>query len=175
MKPMKRLRVRQIHRVMSTDDIIPGRYKHMFTDTRELAKHVFENALPGFAATLKKNDVLVSDTIFGIGSSREQAVSSLQAAGIRAVIAPSFGRIFFRNAWNLGLIAIEVASLPVSDEDLIDIDPTKGEIKGVFGTVRFAPPPPRMLEMVDEGGLLAMIANRRGLRAAEAGTDIGSM
>lgn len=157
---LRQLRVRQIEQVMSTDDIIPGRYKHMFTDTSELAKHVFENALPGFAETVRNNDVLCSVATFGIGSSREQAVSSLQAAGIRAVIAPSFGRIFFRNAWNLGLIAIEANTPPLREGGLVDIDLGRGAVTGEFGVATFTPPPPLMLEMVDEGGLLAMTAGR---------------
>src|SRR4051812_4489461 len=107
---------------MSTDDIIPGRYKHMFTDTAELAKHVFENALPGFAASLQEGDALWSAETFGIGSSREQAVSSLQAAGVRAVLAPRFGRIFFRNSWNLGLIAIEITGPAPAEGEQIDLD-----------------------------------------------------
>lgn len=168
MSPLSQLRVREIGRVMSTDDIIPGRYKHMFTDTSELATHIFENALPGFAASAREGDVLCSVATFGIGSSREQAVSSLQAAGIRAVIAPSFGRIFFRNAWNLGLIAIELDQLPTREGDLIDIDLGRGAVTGGFGEARFAPPPPEMLEMVAQGGLLAMIAKRRNSPEAQS-------
>lgn len=164
------LRVRRIDRVISTDDIIPGRYKHMFTDTSELAKHVFENIFPGMAETFQEGDVIASTTTFGIGSSREQAVSSLLAAGVKAVIAPSFGRIFFRNAWNLGLIAIEVGSLPVAEGDLIVIDLEAGEISGPMRSVHFAPPPARMLEMVAEGGLLTLVAKRL---AAHAGLPHG--
>lgn len=154
------LRVRKIDRIISTDDIIPGRYKHMFTDTGELAKHVFENIFPGLAATFQPGDVICSTATFGIGSSREQAVSSLLAAGVEAVIAPSFGRIFFRNAWNLGLIAIEIPSLSATEGDHIGIDLEAGEITGREEPVHFAPPPVRMLEMVAAGGLLPMVAKR---------------
>ncbi|CUX03982.1 3-isopropylmalate dehydratase [Rhizobium pusense] len=154
------LRVRKIDRVISTDDIIPGRYKHMFTDTNELAKHVFENIFPGLAATFRPRDVICSSTTFGIGSSREQAVSSLFAAGINAVIAPSFGRIFFRNAWNLGLIAIEVADLQVSEGDVISVDLHSGQVAGAVRPANFSPPPARMLEMINAGGLLPLIATR---------------
>ena len=82
MNKLDLLRVRRIDRIISTDDIIPGRYKHMFTDTSELAKHVFENIFPGLAETFREGDVIISSTIFGIGSSREQAVSSLLAAAV---------------------------------------------------------------------------------------------
>src|SRR3954470_22866685 len=102
------LRTRNVAGVISTDDIIPARYKHSFVDPADMAKHVFENLLPGFAATLRTGDVILGSDTFGVGSSREQAVSSLLASGVKAVIAPRFGRIFFRNAWNLGLIAIEI-------------------------------------------------------------------
>jgi 3-isopropylmalate/(R)-2-methylmalate dehydratase small subunit len=155
-----KLRVRAISCLISTDDIIPGRYKHMFTDTSELAKHVFENIFPGLAATFEPGDVICSSTTFGIGSSREQAVSSLLAAGVRAVVAPRFGRIFFRNAWNLGLIAIEIPDLPVAEGDVIGIDLAAGALTGAFGEARFSPPPARMLEMMEEGGLLPLVAKR---------------
>ncbi|MGN7709679.1 LeuD/DmdB family oxidoreductase small subunit [Agrobacterium radiobacter] len=154
------LRVRTIDRVISTDDIIPGRYKHMFTDTSELAKHVFENIFPGLAETFRPGDVIYSTTTFGIGSSREQAASSLLAAGVRAVIAPSFGRIFFRNAWNLGLIAVEVAALEAGEGDVLNIDLNAGRIEGPGRSAAFSPPPARMLEMINAGGLLPLVASR---------------
>jgi 3-isopropylmalate/(R)-2-methylmalate dehydratase small subunit len=162
MNALAKMRVRRVSGVISTDDIIPGRYKHMYTDTKELAKHVFENLLPGFASTLKDGDVLYGNDTFGIGSSREQAVSSLMAAGVKAVLAPRFGRIFFRNAWNLGLIAVEFAELPLEEGQLIDLDPTNGKLTGSFGTASFPPPPSMMLQMVAAGGLLARLQEQRG-------------
>ena len=156
------LRARCVSGVISTDDIIPGRYKHMYTDPKKLAKHVFESRIPGFAKTLQPGDAIVATETFGIGSSREQAVSSLIAAGIDAVFAPHFGRIFFRNAWNLGLVAIEVESLSVQEKGNIELDLYAGMVKGRFGTKRFPPPPAAMLEMVSKGGLLAMLASHVG-------------
>jgi 3-isopropylmalate/(R)-2-methylmalate dehydratase small subunit len=164
--PPLTLRIREIRSVISTDDIIPGRYKHMYTDTRQLAKHVFENLLPGFAETLREGDVLCSTETFGIGSSREQAVSSLQAAGVKAVVAPRFGRIFFRNAWNLGLLAIEADLAAAREGESLTLDLRAGTLAGPFGTVRFPPPPPDMIAMVAEGGLLARVQRR--LREASA-------
>lgn len=154
------LRIRQLSRVISTDDIIPGRYKHMFTDTSELAKHVFENLLPGFAATIKPGDALHCRETFGIGSSREQAVSSLMAAGVKAVFAPRFGRIFFRNAWNLGLVAVEIGSLPAGDLDGVELHLAEGRVVGPRGAVSFAPPAAAMLSMIEHGGLLALVQSR---------------
>jgi 3-isopropylmalate/(R)-2-methylmalate dehydratase small subunit len=169
MEPLP-LRLRAVSGVISTDDIIPGRYKHMFTDTRELAKHVFENLLPGFAAQLAPGDAILSRDTFGIGSSREQAVSSLMTAGVRAVLAPRFGRIFFRNAWNLGLIAVAIPpSAPLRDLDRVTLHPKEGRIEGAGGTVRFSPPPAMMLEMIEKGGLLSLVQqrlqSRRGVAA----------
>jgi 3-isopropylmalate/(R)-2-methylmalate dehydratase small subunit len=154
------LRIRRMSQVISTDDIIPGRYKHMFTDTSELAKHVFENLLPGFAATIRTGDAIHCTDTFGIGSSREQAVSSLMAAGVKAVFAPRFGRIFFRNAWNLGLIAIEIPAMPGGDMDVVKLYLAEGRLSGPLGEASFAPPPQAMLDMLQQGGLLAMVQKR---------------
>lgn len=162
------LRIRRISGVISTDDIIPGRYKHMFTDPNELRKYVFENLLPRFAATLGPDDVLCCDDTFGIGSSREQAVSAIQAAGIKAVIAPRFGRIFFRNAWNLGLIAIEMADFPGQEGQAVDLHLAEGRIQGPFGTLAFQPPDAAILDMVAQGGLLTMVQKRLRAEAAAA-------
>jgi 3-isopropylmalate/(R)-2-methylmalate dehydratase small subunit len=155
-----RLRVRRVPGVISTDDIIPARYKHMFVEPSHMAKHVFENLLPEFASTLQPGDALCANDTFGIGSSREQAVSSLLATGVRAVFAPRFGRIFFRNAWNLGLIAIQLPELMVEEGGVVDLYVANGRIAGAFGEVSFTPPASAMLEMVAEGGLLAMVRKR---------------
>jgi 3-isopropylmalate/(R)-2-methylmalate dehydratase small subunit len=166
MKLPMQLRVRLIAGVISTDDIIPARYKHMFVEPEDMAKHVFENLLPGFAATVLPGDVLCASDTFGVGSSREQAVSSLLAVGVQAVVAPRFGRIFFRNAWNLGLIPIELSDLPVSELDPITLYLAEGRIEGSFGTKAFTPPDRGMLDMIYNGGLLALVQKRMQTRAA---------
>ncbi len=132
----------------------------MYTDPEKLAKHIFENLFPGFSKTVKHGDVLCSTSTFGIGSSREQAVSSLLSAGVVMVIAPAFGRIFFRNSWNLGLIAIETKNLNVHEKERIDVDLYNGEIITDGSIARFSPPPASMLKMVMNGGLLPMLAER---------------
>lgn len=161
MNTLNTLRVRKVSGVVSTDDIIPGRYKHMYTDTSILAQHVFENKLPGFAATLKSGDAIYCNDTFGIGSSREQAVSSLLAAGVVAVFAPRFGRIFFRNSWNLGLLPIEIDDLSIQEEEIVQVNLAQGVVKGQSSVAEFIPPPPEMLEMVNQGGLLAQIRQRQ--------------
>ena len=154
------VRIRTIVGPISTDDIIPGRYKHMYTDPKDLARHVFENRYPGYAETLKPGDALYCREIFGIGSSREQAVTSLLAAGVVIVFAPSFGRIFFRNAWNLGLITIKLPPCDLTENDEVTVDLTRGELRTARGIQPFIPPPPFMLTMRAEGGLLAQVQAR---------------
>jgi 3-isopropylmalate/(R)-2-methylmalate dehydratase small subunit len=152
--------VRRLTGVISTDDILPARYKHSFTDAEMFVPHLFENILPGFSSTIRQRDVIAADNTFGVGSSREQAVSALIAAGVVAVIAPSFGRIFFRNAWNLGLFALEVTNFPAQEEDLIQIHLEQGLITGAFGIATFAPVPNELIDMVMQGGLLAQLRRR---------------
>jgi 3-isopropylmalate/(R)-2-methylmalate dehydratase small subunit len=154
------LRIRPIVGPISTDDIIPGRYKHMYTDPRDMAAHVFENRFPGYAATLEQGDALYCREIFGIGSSREQAVTSLLAAGVVAVFAPHFGRIFFRNAWNLGLLAIKLAPCALAEGERVTLDLAAGELHAAAGVQPFHPPPQFMLDMRAEGGLLARVRNQ---------------
>ncbi|WP_316161077.1 hypothetical protein [Bradyrhizobium sp. SZCCHNRI20481] len=150
-------RIRLIRGVISTDDIIPGKYKHMFVDPGELAKHVFENNCPDLGARLSNDDVLIGDSIFGIGSSREQAPASLLAAGVAVVIAPRFGRIFYRNAWNVGLPLIE-AFVPHDETEegsYIDIDWERGSFMTAARTGRFFPPSPHLVAITRAGGLIA--------------------
>ncbi|MEZ0090325.1 hypothetical protein [Streptacidiphilus sp. EB129] len=176
------LKVRRVEGEISTDDIIPARYKHRFTDPALMAPHVFENRLPGLAATFRPGDALVSRDIFGIGSSREQAVSALLAAGVRLVVAPEFGRIFYRNCWNLGLPAVEAAveaaveteksALP-AEGARVALDLTRGRLTGPGVSVPFRPPAPMMIEMVRAGGLLPLVfARTRPPAAAQAHQDV---
>jgi len=149
-------RLRLISGIISTDDIIPGRYKHMHADPNLLAPHVFENRWPGFASTLRDGDAICSNELFGIGSSREQAVTSLLAAGVRLVVAPRFGRIFFRNAWNLGLGVIQVSSRLQSsvNETRISVDWWNGRLWGGELELTFAIPPRRLMDIRSAGGLI---------------------
>ena len=151
-------RLREIAGVISTDDIIPGRYKHMHADPDKLAAHVFENRFPGMAATFREGDAIWCDATFGIGSSREQAATSLLAAGVRLVIAPGFGRIFFRNAWNVGLrlIALPRPDQPVEGQS-VSVDWERGVLFAEAGPQEFTPPPERILRIADAGGLLLWV------------------
>jgi 3-isopropylmalate/(R)-2-methylmalate dehydratase small subunit len=151
---------------ISTDDILPARYKHASTDPEELATHVFEYSEPGLVSRIRTCDVqgiVVGDNTFGIGSSREQAVSALKAAGVIAVLAPAFGRIFFRNSWNLGVPAITLATDIVENGDQITIDLEHGSCQSGKYTLEFEAIDQKLIEMIEAGGLLAQIAAGGGL------------
>lgn len=164
--------VRRIAGIISTDDILPARYKHATTDPSALAAHVFEICAPALAAQLAPSSVLVGDALFGIGSSREQAVTALLAAGVKAVIAPAFGRIFFRNAWNLALPALVVERAALDDGERVAVDLVAGRVEAVparGGTPRawqVPAVPDEVLAAYREGGLLAHL--RRQLTGRDA-------
>jgi len=114
---------------VNTDQIIPGRY-NITTDPAALARGCFVECRPDFADGVRPGDVIVAGEDFGCGSSREHAVIAIQAAGIRAVVAASFGRIFFRNAVNLGLPLLECAAAAGTPADgaLIELDLAAGRL-----------------------------------------------
>ncbi|KZE38830.1 3-isopropylmalate dehydratase [Bhargavaea cecembensis] len=112
---------------IDTDRIIPGKYTKTL-DMSDLANHVLEDLDPEFRTKVKQGDILVAGDNFGCGSSREQAPLALQAAGISAVVAQSFARIFFRNAINIGLPVIEAPDHTIADGDDIEIDFSEGNI-----------------------------------------------
>ena len=115
---------------IDTDAIIPARYLNT-SDPAELAKHIMEDADKDFQNKVKAGDVIVAGKNFGCGSSREHAPIAIKAAGIQAVIAKSFARIFYRNAFNIGLpiFESEEASEKIKEGDEIEIDADKGIIK----------------------------------------------
>ena len=149
---------------INTDVIFPGKYTYSITDPAEMAKHALEDLDPKFAKKAKPGDVIVAGKNFGMGSSREQAAQCLVALGIGAVIAKSFARIFFRNAINNGLLAIqsEEASRALETGDEIEIDVEKGEIRSSRGTFSFPPLPPSVLEIFEAGGLIPYIREKIG-------------
>ena len=168
--PVQRVTIRHLNGPISTDDIIPGRYKHMYTDPKDLAPHVFENYDAAFGSSLRPGDAIYCREIFGIGSSREQAVTSLLAAGVIAVLAPRFGRIFFRNAWNLGLLALPCGDLPFGEGEAVTLDLAGGTVEGTRERLQLHSIPAAMLEMWQEGGLLARVQKR--IAAGTAGRRV---
>lgn len=141
---------------INTDYVISGRYKFKIQDPTELAKHIFEDIDPAFAAKVKAGDILVAGENFGCGSSREQAPQALKWAGFKAVIAKSFARIFYRNAFNIGLPLIECNTDFIDDGDEIDLDINEARLmnrsKGL--KLDMKPVPPVMKKLLEDGGVV---------------------
>jgi len=141
---------------VDTDLIIAARYLNT-SDADELAKHVMEDADPEFARKMQQGDIIVAGENFGCGSSREHAPIALKAAGIHAVIAPTFARIFYRNAFNMGLPIFELKEAnEIQEGDVVRVDMDAGEIINVTQAKRYAftPIPEFMQKLVDAGGLI---------------------
>jgi 3-isopropylmalate/(R)-2-methylmalate dehydratase small subunit len=147
---------------VNTDIIFPGKYTYSVLEPEEMAKHALEDLDPGFAQKVKPGDVIVAGTNFGCGSSREQAATCLKYAGVQAVIAKSFARIFFRNAINQGLPVIQSkeAADRLNQGDEVEIDFIQGEIKTGEEILTFAPPPKEVLRIFEAGGLIPYIKKR---------------
>jgi 3-isopropylmalate/(R)-2-methylmalate dehydratase small subunit len=145
---------------VDTDGIIGGKYLTVL-DPNELKKHVFEIALPEFAANARPGDIVVAGTNLGSGSSREAAPAALRAAGVGAVVADSFARIFFRNCINLGVTAIEAKGARALFEkgDPARIEVRSGRIVNERSgqSVTFPPLPPHLLELLEVGGLVEKV------------------
>lgn len=141
---------------ISTDHIAPGRYFHLRTNLPELAKHVLEDADPQFASEMQPGDFVVAGKNFGLGSSREHAPRIMKIAGVGAVLAQSFARIFFRNAINVGLPVLITDTKQIDAGDELEIDLSKGEIKNLTKqtSLTFTPLPPAMVKILSDGGLV---------------------
>lgn len=149
---------------ISTDHIAPGRLFHLRSNLQEFAKHVLEDADPNFASSIKKGDFIVGGKNFGLGSSREHAPQIIKIAGVGAVIAKSFARIFYRNAINIGLLAIECDTDAIDAGDELELDIEKGTLKDLTNSVIISiePLPPVMIKMLDDGGLVEHIRKNGG-------------
>ncbi len=143
---------------VDTDQIIPAEYL-VTADEKELAEHAFEKVRPEFAVEVKPGDIIVAGRNFGCGSSREHAPLALKGAGIGAVVAESFARIFFRNSINVGLPLVE-AKLDVEDGEEVEIDFERGIIATQRGSVSFKPLPPFLRKLLESGGLVAYTRRR---------------
>jgi len=145
---------------ISTDLIAPGRYYHLRSNLPELAKHVLEDADPEFAGKMSTGDFVVGGCNFGLGSSREHAPLIIKLAGVSAVIAKTFARIFYRNAINIGLPAVECDTDKIEQGDELEVDLHSGKIiNKTQGTeIPFSPMPPVMTTILEDGGLVAHIA-----------------
>jgi len=141
---------------IDTDLIIAARYLNT-SDPKELAKYVMEDADPDFVKKMQKGDIIVAGENFGCGSSREHAPIALKSAGVSAVIAPTFARIFYRNAFNMGLPIFELQeSAQINEGDVVRIDMSSGEVINITTgeTYKFRAIPEFMQELVNAGGLI---------------------
>ncbi|HET7813554.1 MAG TPA: 3-isopropylmalate dehydratase small subunit [Candidatus Baltobacteraceae bacterium] len=153
---------------VDTDVIIPGKYCNII-DPAELGKHALEGIDPEYTAKMQQGDIIVADTNFGCGSSREVAPIAIKGSGTAAVIAKSFARIFYRNALNIGLPIFEspeaVDGIQAGDE--IEIEPQSGTIRNITRNESYkaAAFPPFMQSLIEAGGLQAYVEKRLAERA----------
>ena len=145
---------------VNTDDIVPPQYLTL-RDDEELSRHTLENLKPNFAKDVREGDIIVAGKNFGSGSSREEAVNVLKTLGIKAVIAESFARIYFRNLVNLGILALRLknAKNEFSEGDKIEISLENSTIKNETknSTMEINEIPQFLLEIIEAGGILNKI------------------
>ncbi len=151
---------------ISTDHIAPGRYFHLRSNLPELAKHVLEDANPEFPQKVQKGDFVVGGSNFGLGSSREHAPTIIKVAGVGAVLAKSFARIFFRNAINVGLPLLVCDTDLIDEEDELEISLEKGLIKNVTKNIEIktSPLPDVMIKVLSDGGLVEHVKKYDGFK-----------
>jgi 3-isopropylmalate/(R)-2-methylmalate dehydratase small subunit len=141
---------------VNTDVIYPGRYLAI-TDSQEMSRHAMEDMDPKFAKKLNQGkNIIVAGSNFGCGSSREQAATCLKYAGIRAIVARSFARIFYRNAINQGIPIVECDCEKIMEGDELKIDIERGSIEDLTINVKFAfePLPNFLIDIITAGGLI---------------------
>ncbi|AHB74321.1 3-isopropylmalate dehydratase [Pandoraea pnomenusa] len=145
---------------IDTDALAPGAYMKFGID--EIARHCLHRVRPEFAAGVRRGDVLVAGPNFGIGSSREQAAAALVHLGVRAVIAPSFNGLYFRNAFNVGLLLLTCADASrIAEGEDLRLAPREGYVERADGSrLACESVPGFLLDMVDAGGLLNLLKRR---------------
>ncbi len=141
---------------INTDYIISGKYKFKTLDMKELSTHLMEDIDPEFYKKVKPGDIMVAGSNFGCGSSREQAPLVIKFAGIPAVIAKSFARIFFRNALNVGVMLLEADTDQIEAGDQLVVDVEKGTIENLTRKVviKTKPLPSFLVNIAQEGGVV---------------------
>jgi len=155
---------------INTDVIYPGKYTYELFDEQEMASHALEDYDPSFAADVQEGDMIVAGANFGCGSSREQAVKTLKYAGVKAIIAASFARIYYRNAINQALYAIESPDASAyarkNREELEKteavLDPEKGIVRIGGREFSFSPLSGKAQEIFDAGGLVPYTRKKLG-------------
>ena len=162
---MSQHRIWKLGADIDTDALAPGAYMKLAIDG--IAPHCLETIRPGFAASVLPGDVIAAGPNFGIGSSREQAAAALVHLGIQAVIAPSFGGLFFRNAFNLGLLLLTTAQAEqLQDGELITLDLQRLTVTSAAGVLLQCEPVPQfLLDMAAAGGLMNQLKIKLGGRS----------
>lgn len=149
---------------VNTDVIFPGKYTYSVTDPAEMARHALEDLDPGFAGSVQPGDIIVAGDNWGCGSSREQAVTCLRQAGVAAIVARSFARIYFRNCINEALpIAVCDAVDTVSSGQVVTVDFGAGRVETPGGTYEFPALPPEVMEILASGGLIPYVRRQLGI------------
>ena len=148
---------------VNTDVIIPARYLNT-SDPQELAQHCMEDADAAFAEGVEPGDIIIGGKNFGCGSSREHAPLAIKAAGVSCVIAAGYARIFYRNAFNIGLPILESPEAAEGSQprDELEVDLDTGEIRNLTQKTTFTaqPIPPFMQELIKDGGLMGHVAKK---------------
>jgi 3-isopropylmalate/(R)-2-methylmalate dehydratase small subunit len=149
---------------VDTDVILPGKYLAL-TNPTELKEHAMEGLSPGFASKFVDGAVIVAGENFGQGSSREHAAIALKAAAVKCVVAESLARIFYRNAINIGLPAVECPGIlaQVADGDQVSVDLERSQIRNLItGTTASTEPiPPHLLQVLNDGGIIEHLKKKR--------------
>lgn len=141
---------------VDTDQIVPGRYAPYMTSEAELGRYPFIEARPEFAAQVRPGDIIVAGRNFGCGSSREYAPKALKVVGVGAIIAPSFARIFFRNALNLGIPLFEAPwTDEIADGEEVTLDVPGSQLVTAHGAYPLPTPPDFLQEIWREGNIVA--------------------
>lgn len=155
-------RVLKLGNDIDTDSILPGRYLTL-SKPEDLGKHVMEGYDLHYKDKIQKGDILVAGSNFGCGSSREHAPIAIKAAGIQAVVAKSFARIFYRNATNIGLPLVEAPNGPdeINEEDTIKLNLEEGSLENISQEKNYTTSklPPFMFEILENGGLIDYLNN----------------
>ena len=149
---------------VNTDVIFPGRYTYSVSDPKEMARHALEDLDPVFHQNVQPGDIIVAGRNWGCGSSREQAVTCLKEAGIGAIVARSFGRIYFRNCINeaLPIVTCDAADTVETGQE-ITIDFAAGTVTTPGGGYTFPPLAAEVLKILQNGGLIAHVRKRLGI------------
>ncbi len=146
---------------VNTDVIFPGKYTYTLQDPAEIAAHALEDLQPDFADQVQPNDILVAGTNWGCGSSREQAVSCLVFAGVSAIVAKSFSRIYYRNAINNGLLVIECPEFVERAEEgetvTISLAQSRIQYPARDSVFSFSPFSPDVMRILEAGGLIPYV------------------